>query len=109
MKILTTVLLVSGVLNSASNHSIDEAIIRHIIGKWEVRTYGYQFKKDGTYILFNPDDGSVLANGKWKVKDSRLYLASEGREQLAKIKITGPDSWEWKSSPDRIWEANRIK
>jgi hypothetical protein len=109
MKILTTVLLVSGALNSLSNQSIDKALIRHIIGKWEIRTYGYEFKKDGTYILFNPDNGSVLVNGKWKVKDSRLYLVSEGREQLAKLKITGPDSWEWQSSPDRIWEANRIK
>jgi hypothetical protein len=54
MKILTTVLLVSGVLNSASNHSVDDVIIRHIIGKWEIRTYGYQFKKDGNYIYLTP-------------------------------------------------------
>jgi hypothetical protein len=109
MKILTSILVVSGALNSPRNQPADEAVMRHIIGKWEIRTYGHQFKKDGAYILFNPDDGSILANGKWKIKDARLCLACDGKEQLVKVKITGPDSWEWQSAPDRIWEANRIK
>lgn len=78
-----------------------------LIGKWEIRTYGYHFKADGTMELFNPDDGSKLSSGTWSLKGNQLRIKTEDQEQ--NIKIISKDEWEWIVAPDRTWEATRIK
>jgi hypothetical protein len=78
-------------------------------GKWEIRTYGYNFKKDGNLILFNPDDGEKLEDGKWKIEGNQLIASVGITKKFPNIKITSPDSWEWIDKKDETWEATRIK
>lgn len=80
-----------------------------LIGKWEIRTYGYHFKADGTMELFNPDDGSKLSSGAWSLKGNQLRIKTDEQEQNIKIKIISQDAWEWIVTPNRTWEATRIK
>jgi hypothetical protein len=80
-----------------------------LIGKWEIRTCGYHFKADGTMELFNPDDGSKLSSGTWSLKGNQLHIKTSEQEQNIKIKIMSQDAWEWIVTPDRTWEATRIK
>ena len=81
---------------------------KYLIGKWEVRTYGYHFKADGTFDLFNPDDGSKLGEGTWSIMGNRLHISIDGKHQDVEFKIISKDKWEWISTPDRSWEATRI-
>jgi hypothetical protein len=80
-----------------------------LLGKWEVRTYGYEFRADGVCALFNPDDASILKTGKWKFDGPRLLLDWSGaNEQIMLIRFVSPDAWEWERSPKRVWEATRM-
>jgi hypothetical protein len=92
----------------SERHSLDKDP-QILIGKWEIRTYGYHFKADGTMELFNPDDGSKLSSGTWSLKGNQLRIKTDEQEQIIKIKIISQDAWEWIVTPDRTWEATRIK
>ena len=78
-------------------------------GKWEIRTYGYNFKKDGSLIRFNPDDGKKLGDGEWRIEANQLVISQDGTTQKVDVKIISTDSWEWISKKDRVWDATRIK
>ena len=79
-----------------------------IIGQWEVRTYGYEFKADGTATTFNPFDGQLLDKGTWSIKGRTLTMNWEslGR-QVVPIRFINPSLWEWQS-PKGPWKATRI-
>lgn len=80
-----------------------------LAGRWAIRTYGYEFKPDGTMRMFNPEDGETMENGSWSVRDDELSMAWDSRgPQVVRIKFLGPDLWEWHSTDDRVWEAARI-
>jgi hypothetical protein len=81
----------------------------YFFGKWEIRTYGYKFDSDGTVVIFNPDDGATLSEGKWGFNGKLLTLDTETGKQVVKVNILSKDSWEWISSKDRVWEATRLK
>ena len=105
--LILTLTLSTGVAN-AQSISPDQ-YPRLLLGKWEVRTYGYEFRADGVCDLFNPDDASILKTGKWKLNGQRLSLAWPGeKEQIMVIRFVSSDAWEWESSPGRVWEATRM-
>jgi uncharacterized protein (TIGR03066 family) len=102
-------LLAMSMLLRAGDPPPNDKSTHYLIGKWEIRTYGYHFKADGTMDLFNPDDGSKLSSGTWSIKGNQLRIKTENQEQNIKIKIISKDEWEWIVAPDRTWEALRIK
>ncbi|MFM6175751.1 MAG: hypothetical protein ACKPB4_27065 [Sphaerospermopsis kisseleviana] len=80
-----------------------------IVGKWDIRTYGYEFKSGGQVSLFNPDSGEVLETGTWSMDGDRLSLQWESRGlQTVRVRFQSADRWEWLSDSDRIWEATRL-
>ena len=80
-----------------------------LLGKWEIRTYGYEFRPDGGCQMFNPDDGTVLKSGKWSIAAQNLSLKwNDEPSQLWTLKFLTPDLWEWESAPGRVWEATRL-
>ena len=72
--LLILALNLSAVVFNAQSISPDQ-YPRLLLGKWEVRTYGYEFRADGVCDLFNPDDASILKTGKWRLSGPRLSLA----------------------------------
>lgn len=110
MKIIPILILVAAsLLSQAGDLIAQDKSTHYLIGKWEIRTYGYHFKADGTMELFNPDDGSKLSSGTWSLKGNQLHIKTDDKEQNIKIKIISKDEWEWIAAPDRTWEATRIK
>lgn len=82
----------------------------YFFGKWEIRTYGYNLKKDGALIVFNPDDGSKLDEGTWHLDGDKIVIKTGSiGVQSVKFRIVSKDSWEWISTKDRIWDATRLK
>ena len=80
-----------------------------LLGKWEIRTYGYEFRPDGGCQMINPDDGTVLKSGKWSIAAQNLSLKwNDEPSQLWTLKFLTPDLWEWESAPGRVWEATRL-
>lgn len=80
-----------------------------IVGKWDIRTYAYEFKSGGQVSLFNPDSGEVLETGTWSVDGDQLSLRWESRGlQTVRVRFQSADQWEWLSDDDRIWEATRL-
>jgi hypothetical protein len=80
-----------------------------IVGKWDIRTYGYDFKSGGKADLFVPNSGEVLETGTWSMDGDRLSLQWESRGlQTVRVRFQSADQWEWLSDNDRIWEATRL-
>ena len=102
-------LLAMSMLSQAGETPANDKSTQYLIGKWEIRTYGYHFKADGTMELFNPDDGSKLGEGTWSAKGSQLHISTDGKDQDVEFKIISEDEWEWIVAPDRTWEAARIE
>lgn len=102
------ILLATSMVSWAGDPPAIDKSTQFLIGKWEIRTYGYHFKADGTMELFNPDDGSKLGSGTWSLKGNQLRIKTEDKEQNIKIKIISKDEWVWIVAPDRTWEATRI-
>ena len=107
--LLILVLHVTSMFSWAGEPPTGDKSTQYLIGKWEIRTYGYHFKADGTFDLFNPDDGSKLGEGTWSAKRNQLHISKEGKDQDVKFKIISKDEWEWITTPDRTWEATRIQ
>ena len=103
------ILLVTSMFSWAGDPPTGDKSTQYFIGKWEIRTYGYHFKADGTFDLFNPDDGSKLGEGTWSAKGNQLHISTEGKDQDVKFKIISQDEWVWIVTPDRTWEATRIQ
>lgn len=59
--------------------------------------------------IFNPDDGSKLSSGIWSLNGNQLHIKTIEQEQNIKIKFISQDAWEWIVTPDRTWEATRLK
>ncbi len=80
-----------------------------IVGRWEIRTYGNTFRADGVCYLFNPDNDEILDTGTWSIKGTRLSMNWQdlGKQNVG-VKFLSKDSWEWQSTPERIWEATRL-
>jgi hypothetical protein len=80
-----------------------------IIGKWDVRTYGHEFLKDGTCRIFDPEDGKTFTTGKWQLQGGILSLFWPGEPELkVRVHFLTPDSFEWESTPGRMIEVTRI-
>jgi hypothetical protein len=92
---------------------------RLIVGRWEIRTQGFEFRADGTAIMGSPFDKELqFEKGTWSIKGDVLTLNWTQRippfdkdkplgRQIIPIKFINVDLWEW-HSPKGPWLATRI-
>ena len=101
--------MIPGFAHAAEAEVPVDSYSRLIVGKWEVRTYGYSFLPDGTCSTFNPDNNEVLDTGTWSLKGKKLTMAWQTTgKQTVGVNFLSKDSWEWQSTPERVWEATRL-